>query len=296
MDLAGPKVRAARVLCPEGKRVHVGETFLLRDSAPDASLQAYEVQVECSLPELVAPLKAGQRVFIDDGSIACRVERLVDEGALLRVLHTKPRGGRLAPEKSINAPDTDFRVASLTAKDLEDLDFVVEHADAVEFSFVQDVEDVLSLQRELEKRRARRPLLPVVLKIETARAVSHLPELIVAAGARQQVAVMIARGDLAVEIGYERLAEIQEEILWVAEAASVPVIWATQVLERFVKKGTPSRAEVSDAAMGERAECVMLNKGPYVAEAVTILDDILGRMETHQRKKTPHLRALRSWP
>jgi pyruvate kinase len=107
---------------------------------------------------------------------------------------------------------------------------------------------------------------------------------------------MIARGDLAVEIGYQRLAEMQEQILWLCEAAHVPVIWATQVLENLVKKGRPSRAEMTDAAMAERAECVMLNKGPYIREAVHILDDVLQRMAAHQSKKTPQLRALKSWP
>ena len=106
---------------------------------------------------------------------------------------------------------------------------------------------------------------------------------------------MIARGDLAVEVGYERMAEIQEEILWLCEAAHVPAIWATQVLEQFVKAGIPSRAEMTDAAMSERAECVMLNKGPFVAQAITILDDVLTRMQAHQSKKTPQLRALHSW-
>jgi pyruvate kinase len=105
----------------------------------------------------------------------------------------------------------------------------------------------------------------------------------------------IARGDLAVEIGYQRLAEIQEEILWLCESARVPVIWATQVLENFVKKGIHSRAEMTDAAMSERAECVMLNKGDYLVEGVKILDDVLTRMQTHQLKKTPQLRALGSW-
>ena len=87
--------------------------------------------------------------------------------------------------------------------------------------------------------------------------------------------------------------EVQEEILWIAEAAHVPVIWATQVLESLAKTGRPSRAEITDAAMGERAECVMLNKGPYVVAAVRVLDDILRRMEAHQEKKTAMLRKLR---
>jgi len=104
--------------------------------------------------------------------------------------------------------------------------------------------------------------------------------------------VMVARGDLAVECGYERLAEVQEEILWMAEASHMPVIWATQVLERLAKEGIPSRAEITDAAMGERAECVMLNKGPHIVAAVRALDDILTRMQAHQRKKTAMLRHL----
>ena len=91
------------------------------------------------------------------------------------------------------------------------------------------------------------------------------------------------------------MAEIQEEILWLCEAAHVPVIWATEVLERFVDKGTPSRSEMTDAAMSARAECVMLNKGEYVREAVTILDNVLKRMQEHQTKKTPTLRALNAW-
>ena len=107
---------------------------------------------------------------------------------------------------------------------------------------------------------------------------------------------MIARGDLAVECGYERLAEVQEEILWLCEAAHMPVIWATQVLEGVAKRGQPSRAEITDAAMSERAECVMLNKGPHIVGAVRVLDDILRRMQGHQHKKTSLLRTLHLKP
>ena len=116
-----------------------------------------------------------------------------------------------------------------------------------------------------------------------------------AAMAANQAGVMIARGDLAVECGYERLAEVQEEILWCAEAAHMPVIWATQVLESLAQTGLPSRAEISDAGLGVRAECVMLNKGPFINEAIHTLDDILRRMGGHQAKKRPLLRALRAW-
>ena len=133
----------------------------------------------------------------------------------------------------------------------------------------------------------------IILKIETRKAFESLPALLLAAMRSPSSGVMIARGDLAVECGYERLAEVQEEILWMAEASHTPVTWATQVLESLAKDGIPSRAEITDAAMGERAECVMLNKGPYILDAVRALDNILRRMQTHQRKKSAMLRELR---
>jgi len=109
----------------------------------------------------------------------------------------------------------------------------------------------------------------------------------------ERIGVMIARGDLAVESGFERMAEVQEEMLWICEAAHCPAIWATQVLESLAKSGVPSRAEITDAAMGNRAECVMLNKGPFIVQAVQTLDNILHRMENHQTKKQSMLRELR---
>jgi pyruvate kinase len=132
-----------------------------------------------------------------------------------------------------------------------------------------------------------------MLKIETRRGFERLPETLLAALRMPCCGVMIARGDLAVECGFERLAEVQEEILWICEAAHVPAVWATQVLEGLAKQGTPSRAEITDAAMGHRAECVMLNKGPHIVAAVRMLDDILQRMEGHQFKKRNMLRELR---
>jgi pyruvate kinase len=134
-----------------------------------------------------------------------------------------------------------------------------------------------------------------VLKIETRQAFEQLPQLLLTAMRRPKIGVMIARGDLAVECGYERLAELQEEILWLCEAAHLPVIWATQVLEQLAKRGQPSRAEISDAAMSERTECAMLNKGPYIKEAISALDNVLHRMSEHHYKKNALLRSLHSW-
>lgn len=107
---------------------------------------------------------------------------------------------------------------------------------------------------------------------------------------------MIARGDLAVESGYERMAELQDETLRICAAAHLPVVWATQVLEQLAKSGRPSRAEITDAAMSRRAECVMLNKGPFILpDAVIALDHILGRMAGRDYKGTSLLNGLKSW-
>jgi pyruvate kinase len=162
----------------------------------------------------------------------------------------------------------------------------------VGLSFVNRSEDVRALHAELRRLGAEH--LGIVLKIETRAGFDRLPSLLVEAMRNPSIGVMIARGDLAVECGYERLAEVQEEILWMCEPAHVPVIWATEVLEKLAKTGTPSRAEITDAAMGERAECVMLNKGAHLTEAVRVLDDILRRrMQAHQNKKRAMLRPLR---
>ena len=186
--------------------------------------------------------------------------------------------------------------AQVSAKDLDDLGFVIRHADLVGYSFVQSADDVGLLLAAIDERcpvGRRRPAL--MLKIETQRAVRNLPEIIVRAAGSAPTAVMLARGDLAVELGFGRLADVQEELLWLCEAASVPVVWATQVLDQLMRTGLPSRAEVTDVALAERAECVMLNKGPFIAEALDLLDDVLLRMESHQYKKMPMLRALRAW-
>lgn len=246
--------------------------------------------VSCVPPEIVDQLEAGHRVWIDDGRIGATVERVDQEGALLKIFRAPLKGARLGPERGLNFPDTRLELSVLSETDLRTLDFVAEHADIVGYSFVQDAKGMDQLVTALEQRNARR--LGIIAKIETRSAVQNLQEIIIHGAGRHPFGVMIARGDLALEIGYQRLAEIQEEILWICEAAHVPVVWATQVLESMVKEGIPSRAEITDAAMSERAECVMLNKGPFVLEAIDVLADVLNRMDSHQHKKMAQFRAL----
>jgi pyruvate kinase len=296
MDLGGPKPRLGEVRFAKGKqKLFVGDSLLLKRDSPKID-HFTDCQASCTIPEILDRLQVGASVWIDDGRIGAIVESITPEGVRLQITHARPKGEKIRPDKGLNFPDTLLRLSSLTDKDRKDLDFVATHADIIGYSFVQEVADIVLLQQELKTRLGERAFLPaIVAKIETPEAIRNLPELIVYAAGKQPFTVMIARGDLAVEIGYQRLAEMQEEILWLCEAAHVPVIWATQVLENLVKKGIPSRSEMTDAAMSERAECVMLNKGEYLAQAVTILDDVLTRMQAHQSKKTPQLRALNSW-
>jgi pyruvate kinase len=245
----------------------------------------------CTIPELPRNMRAGESIWFDDGKIGGVIERVAEDQILVRITQARPGGSKLTADKGINLPESAVKLDALTRQDLQALPFVARHADVVELSFANAAADVEALQRELTRIGGRLPA--IVLKIETRRGFESLPEMLLTAMRWPCCGVMIARGDLAIECGFARLAEIQEEILWICEAAHIPVIWATQVLESLAKTGMPSRAEITDAAMAHRAECVMLNKGPHVASAVRALDDILRRMQAHQSKKRAMLRELR---
>ncbi len=259
-----------------------------RDSAGQVLTPA---RIGCAIPEVFDSIRSGESIWFDDGKIGGVVETVEPDRILVGITRMRLCGEKLRADKGINLPESNFRLPALTAEDLEDLIFVAQHADVVELSFANSGEDVESLQSNLARLGGRSPA--IVLKIETRRGFEKLPEMLLTAMRSPCCGVMIARGDLAVECGFERMAEVQEEILWICEAAHVPVIWATQVLETLAKDGMPSRAEITDAAMADRAECVMLNKGPHVLSAVGVLDDILRRMQAHQAKKRATLRELR---
>ncbi|MBK8101221.1 MAG: hypothetical protein IPK26_29415 [Planctomycetes bacterium] len=278
--------------------LQVGDLLLVHDGAipgsqatpgPGGDLQP--ASIGCTLPAVFAAARVGHRILFDDGRFAGTVIESDGRQLRVRITETPPGGGHLRAEKGINLPDTDLQTAALTDYDLDCLDWVTAHADLVGMSFVHRPVDVLQLQEEL--RRRDRPELGIVLKIETEQGFQHLPDLLFAGLAGPPLGVMVARGDLAVEVGYARLAEVQEEILWLCEAAHTPVIWATQVLDGMARSGVPSRAEVTDAAMGVRAECVMLNKGAHIVDTACFLDDLLHRMQEHHLKKRSLLRRLR---
>jgi pyruvate kinase len=283
---------------PQTLLLRPGDTLILtRSLEPGQPAQFNEhlelaspAHIGVTLPEFFDSVQADQPIWFDDGKIGGIISDVGPDQVTVKITHARAEGDKLAAEKGINVPETNLRTASLTTEDLQALAFIVKNADLLGYSFVRTEDDVRLLQSHLTELGAGN--LGIVLKIETREGFDNLPRLLLAASRSRSVGVMIARGDLAIECGYERLAEAQEEILWISEAAHVPVIWATQVLETLAKTGTPSRSEITDAAMGERAECVMLNKGPYVVEAVRTLDDILGRMQAHQEKKRSMLRKL----
>jgi pyruvate kinase len=247
-------------------------------------------RVSLAIPEVYRDVRLGEPIFFDDGRIGGIVEKCGTEQLQVRITHTRKPVERLEGNRGVNLPDTDLNLAALSTKDLQDIEFAARHADMIGLSFTNCSDDVRALYQHLQK--LGRENIGAILKIETKRGFSNLPDILLEALKFNACGVMIARGDLAVECGFVRMSEAQEEIMWICEAAHVPVIWATQVLEGLTKRGHASRAEITDAAMAQQAEAVMLNKGRHIIEAVEVLDDILHRMQGHHRKKRSMLRKL----
>lgn len=291
LDLAGPKIRTEILGKGRNKdriKLNKNERFLLVE--PDAIFDRNAKVVGCTQPGVVRDLECGDRVLFDDGLIETVVEKIEGGAATLCVRRVPVQKTTLKAEKGINFPDTELSIRCLTDFDKIVLPFARKYADAVGFSFVRHPDEIAELQSLLHAEEGRR--LPIVLKIETLDAVQNLPALLLQGMQEPLFGVMIARGDLAVEIGFERLSEIQEEILWICEAAHVPVIWATQVLETLNKSGIATRSEVTDAARAAHAECVMLNKGKYLLTVLATLRDILHRSGGHHLKKRYVFRPL----
>ncbi|KAG6383235.1 hypothetical protein SASPL_157018 [Salvia splendens] len=268
-------------------RLRVGGLLVLsRDSSDEQDTSLYSAvgthKMTCPCGYLFDSVKPGDPIAFDDGKIWGVIKGNIISEVVVTITHADPKGTKLGSEKSINIPQSDIPFEGLTSKDLMDLDFVAAHADMVGISFFRDVHDIVVLRQELSKRKFSK--LGIVLKIETQGGFEKLPLLILEAmKSGNPLGVMIARGDLAVECGWEKLADVQEEIMSICSASRIPVVLATQVLESLVKTGVPTRAEITDAANGRRASCVMLNKGKHIAEAVSTLDTILNSQCTNAK-------------
>lgn len=250
-----------------------------------------EAHISCTSEEVFEQVQPGDPILFDDGMIEGKIWEVRPEEVVVKIRHTKQGGARLRADKGINLPTSKLTIRGLTAKDRKDLQFVAEYADVVNMSFVNSAEDVRDLIEELERLGATERL-GIILKVETQSGFNNLLEILLEGMRLHPVGVMIARGDLAIECGWDNIGRVQEEILSLCQSAHIPDIWATQVLENMAKRGIPSRAEITDAAMAQRAECVMLNKGDYILQAIHLLDTILKDMEPYQEKNAPMLPAM----
>jgi pyruvate kinase len=304
VDLGGPKIRSKEIvvrhkgkkMLAEGIKVQDGDKILLiADGADLKSLPICKKKgsklfgITVNLPSVLSDMQIGDRIFFDDGKLRAQVVKKAGDNVEVKIDHGARHGCRLKTGKGINLPDTMLHLESLTKEDIAYLPVAMELADIIGYSFVRNAKDVTVLYDLLGDRLES---TGIMLKIENQEAFRNLPLILLEAMKCRRLGVMIARGDLAVEIGPERMSEIQDEIMWVCEAAHIPVVWATEVLDRLTKKGRTTRSEITDAAFSVRAECVMLNKGPFIVEAVRLLKDILIKMEEHTSKKKSKMRPL----
>ncbi|MEM1137651.1 MAG: pyruvate kinase [Bacteroidota bacterium] len=265
------------------KENSLGEPHLINEEGKITQ----NAHISCTSEAIFESVEEGEKILFDDGKIEGIIDEVFEDKLIIKITYAKIGGAKLRADKGINLPESNLRISGLTEKDKEDLPFVAQFANVVNLSFVNKALDVQELLDELDRLNTKK--LGLILKIETQSGFNHLTEILLTAMQNYAVGVMIARGDLAIECGWENMGRIQEEILSLCQAAHIPVVWATQVLENLAKKGIPSRAEITDAAMSQRAECVMLNKGPHIIPAIEMLDQILKTMKNYQNKKAPML-------
>lgn len=277
---------------PTSVLVKSGDTILLRKSEanrghasiPSTRYEKYITgEITCNLPRILESVQVGHHVYIDDGKISSIVRSSNDGYLELEILSPSDTTAKIKPEKGLNFPDSNLNLPALTSEDIDNLDFIVKNATAAGLSFVHSPDDIKNLYKALSS--IKKPDFGIIAKVETSDSVTNLAKLLLAGLDLPNFGILIARGDLAVEMGFENLPTIQEDILCMCEAAHIPVTLATQVLETMAKSGLPTRAEMIDAAFGQRAECVMLNKGKHILEAVKMLSLILGSEERRHLKK-----------
>jgi len=283
LDLQGPKIRLNRFKTPVNIATGSDFTFSLcknTDDNPDEVCIAYQA--------LSNETCAGQRVFIDDGKIELRIKSI--NGA--KIVTEVKKGGILNPRKGVNLPDSCLSLPSLTEQDIEDVKFGVKHdVDYIALSFVRSKKDVTELRGLLTKLKSR---IGVISKIEKPEALKDLRGITEASDA-----VLVARGDLGVEIDLERVPAVQKEILDLGKITKTPVIVATQMLETMTKNPMPTRAEVTDVfqAVKDGADAVMLSGetavGDFPIEAVKMMKKIIKESEktTNQKSRTIELSA-----
>jgi pyruvate kinase len=282
-DLSGPKIRTGALA--GGKPIDLAPGDELRIAVGDFA--GGKGRVSTTFADLPRSVRRGDSLLLDDGRLQLRVEE--STGTELRT--TVVDGGQLGEHKGINAPGVPLPAAGLTIKDAEDLAFGIEAGvDIVALSFVLSAADVAQA-RDAVKRLGRADI-PLMAKLERPEAIAHLDEIVAAADA-----VMVARGDLGLEIPLERVPRVQKEITRKARSAGIPVVVATQVLESMRTEPRPTRAEVSDAAnaVDDGVDAIMLSGetavGCYPVRAVQTLDAIIRDAEAILTADLPRRRS-----
>lgn len=248
-------------------------------------------KVSVSDHAVIDRVKVGDRIFFDNGKLESRIiKRKSDQLEIIIISHSE-KGTKLKSEASLSFPDSRLKADALTPEDKAILPFVIKNADILGFSNVRTRDDIKALYQELTLHGPND--IGIILNITNQEAFDNLPMLLLEAMKRPRLGVMISRSNLAFDIGAERIAEIQDQIMWFCEAAHIPVIWATEVLETLNMTGKATRAEITDAAKSALAECVMLGDGPYILDALSTLSNILQKMEGHTSKKKSVMRALK---
>ena len=289
MDLAGPKVRVGKlpdapIYVSKGDRLRL---YLNSDTEGHSAVEDTPAGVPVTLEKAFRNVRVNHSIFIDDGKIHGIVSQVTKEFVEVEIHSPAPKPVRVKEGKGLNLPDSllSLNLPALTEKDLADIPFITKHADILGISFVHSPLDLRKLRQELEI--LKRTDIGVVAKIETKDAIHNLARILLEGLHFNRFGIMLARGDLTVEVGPENLSFVQDEILTICSAAYTPVIWATGVLEKLTKKGIPARAEITDAAYGSRANCIMLNKGPFVVDALKMLVKLLRTVEVIPVRQKP---------
>ncbi len=276
-DLSGPKIRTGPLASQEGVKLEAGATFTLTTEDVIGTSE----RVSTTYHELPKDARPGHRILLDDGLIELKVEQVQVDNVITRVVN----GGVLKPRKGINLPGIPLSVASLTPKDREDLELGLSlNVDYMALSFVRSADDIRELKAILADRG--RPDIPVIAKIEKPEAVENLTSILDVSDG-----VMVARGDLGVEMATEEVPTLQKKIIREANRRGRMVITATQMLESMVHNPRPTRAEASDVANAilDGTDAVMLSAetavGRYPVETVATMARIAEHTEEHKETR-----------
>jgi len=279
-DLGGPKIRLAKL--PADVPVTTGQIITL---TADSNYKGKD-KIPAGYPELAEDLRVGNRILIDDGLVELEVVSIMKPDIECRVLNN----GVLKSRKGINLPGVDISLPSLTKKDRADIDFLVtQPIDYIALSFVRSREDIRDLRRLLESKGRH---IPIIAKIEKPEAVADLEGIV-----SETDIVMVARGDLGVEMPTEEVPLIQKRIITECNRQNKPVITATQMLDSMINNPRPTRAEASDVANAvfDGTDAVMLSGetsvGQYPVECVSIMDEIVRAAENHRSSDSSNLHS-----